>query len=98
MTHFVVKGDRVTAQWFECDPLGSYSLAEYQTKFNAKPRFITGEVRHIRSDQPTNPVNVTLHVQSEGNLGTLCPKCQVYEVEVRLEWVTQVYPKEAPSG
>jgi hypothetical protein len=97
MEHFIAKGDRVDAQWFELAPLGSYSLAGYQTKFNAKPRSITGEVRHVRSDHPTNPVNVILHVQTEGKLGTLCPKCLVYEVEVRPEWVTKIYPKEAPG-
>ncbi len=87
MTH-IQKGSRVRAQWLQAQPFGSLSLAGFQTKTTATFQEACGVVRHIRSDSPTEAVNVTVHIESD--FGELCSKCGVKEVVVPLSCIVEV--------
>src|SRR4051812_597339 len=91
---YITKGTRVRARWFVAKPLGTWSLAGSQMKLNGTMHDIEGVVRHVRSDDPVKEVNVTIHVETEDEQGTLCPKCNVNEVEIKPEWIVKgtIYP------
>ena len=69
-------------------PLGTYSIAGAQPKVVGDFVGVTGVVAHIRSDHPTQLVNVTLHVTTDDHRGTMCPKCGVPHVTVDARHVT----------
>lgn len=83
----IIKGTRIRATWFEAKMV---SLAGVQMKTEATLRTITGTVRHIRGDHPTNPTVRRLFVESDDGIGTPCEKCQVREVEIDPKHVVEV--------
>jgi hypothetical protein len=84
----VNKGTRIRAEWFgEAKPV---ALAGMQMKVQATKFVVTGVVRHIRGDHPTDPKVVRLYVESDDGTGTPCGKCQVREVEVNPDHVVEV--------
>jgi hypothetical protein len=62
MDHFLKKGDRVHAQWFQATDA---CLAGMQPKTGAILRDVTGIVRHIRGDHPTNPTEIRVWVEPD---------------------------------
>ena len=59
----VTKGDWVRARWMQ--PYRA-SVAGAQPKFCARQHNVSGIVRHVRGDHPTNPTSVRLWVEPEG--------------------------------
>lgn len=82
------RGSRIIAKWFEAKLV---SLAGCQLKTGAIERVVTGVVRHVRGDHPTNPTTVRFYVEAEDGLGSPCDKCQVREVEVDPAHVVEVF-------
>lgn len=71
-------GDTIRAKWFKASPLGSFSLAGNFMKFNATSHDVSGTVRHIRGDHPTEPTIIGVWIEHDS--GDLCQKCGVKEV------------------
>lgn len=97
---YVTKGTRIKAQWLDARLV---SLAGVQMKMGATMVVITGVVRHIRSDHPTQPVNATFFLDvEEGNNYedhvTHCTKCGRDHVEVSAKHVVDVLAPVSPSG
>lgn len=89
---FVTKGTRVRASWLEAKLV---SLSGFQTKSGADHVSVTGVVRHIRSDHPTQPVNATLFLDVEEGVNheahaVHCAKCGRDHVEVKVSHVVAV--------
>jgi hypothetical protein len=61
--HDIVKGSKVRARWWGEPRL--VSLAGVQPKFEITEHVITGIVRHIRSNDPANPVQVWIFIDPE---------------------------------
>lgn len=82
---WIKKGDWIRAERFE-----SYvaSLAGAQPKTAAHLATISGQVRHVRGDHPTQPSEVRLFIKA--NAGTWCERCGCHEVIVRPEHVVEV--------
>ena len=59
----IVKGTRLEAHWFEHEP--NASLAGMQMKFSTIERRVTGVVRHLRGDHPTEPTAVRIFIDPE---------------------------------
>lgn len=89
------KGDRVRARWLRAAPIGTFSIAGAQTKVTAVPAEVTGVIRHVRGDHPTDPSEVRLFLDCDGSAGLPFVRppgciCRSGHVEVRPEWVTEV--------
>lgn len=88
----VVKGNRIRASWLECYPI---CLSGMQMKLGAREMSVTGVVRHVRGDDPTNPKAVRLYVDAEsGNYEghtVECVKCGHDHVEVDLKHVKELF-------
>ena len=63
----VTKGMRITARWFRAT---SASLAGMQPKVGAEEVVVSGIVRHVRGDHPTNPTTVRFYIDAEGGTET----------------------------
>lgn len=72
MSHNIVKGTRIRAEWFQASTV---CLAGVQPKMGATACSVTGTVKHIRGDHPTNPTVIRLLVQPDagGDLVTVDP-------------------------
>ena len=86
-THNIKKGTRIRARWFSANMA---CLAGSQPKFGATLHEVTGTVRHIRGDHPTEPKTIRLYVEADDGTGSPCGKCQVREVEVNPDHVVEV--------
>lgn len=86
------KGDRVRARWLRSAALGTFSLAGAQVKLAASEIEVTGTVRHVRGDHPTDPSEVRLFLDCDRDAdiplvrppGCTCPHGHV---EIRPEWL-----------
>lgn len=97
---YVTKGTRLRAQWLDTRLV---SLAGVQMKTEGKMVVITGVVRHLRSDHPTRPVNVTLFLDVEEGVNheehaTHCTKCGRDHVEVKASHVAEVLGAVSPTA
>jgi len=63
MDHWLKKGDRIRARWFEAT---HGSLAGMQPKTTAIEHCVIGRITHIRGDHPTNPREIRVWVQPDG--------------------------------
>ena len=87
----VNKGDRIGAEWFgDAKPV---ALAGVQMKVQATQFAVVGTIRHVRADDPVNPVEVRLYVDPEGEWQgpTARPEgctCEKPHVEVNPKRVT----------
>ena len=89
---YITKGMQITARWFaDTRPVG---LPGMQMKLQTTLHQVTGVVRHVRGDHPTNPTVVRLYVEADDGTGTPCPRCQVREVEVDPAHVVAVDGKD----
>lgn len=61
----IVKGTRIRAEWFQANKPPS-SLSGMQLKFGVTKFAVTGTVRHVRGDHPTNPTEVHFYIDPEG--------------------------------
>jgi hypothetical protein len=59
MEHYLQKGDRVTAEWLETEPV---ALAGVQMKLGGTTKTVTGVVTHIRGDHPTEPTSIGIAI------------------------------------
>lgn len=60
---FVTKGQRITAEWFgDAKPV---PLAGVQMKVQATKFAITGIIKHVRGDHPTDPKVIRIYVDPE---------------------------------
>lgn len=87
-----VKGDRIRASWLACEPA---CLAGAQMKLGAKPMTVTGVVRHIRGDHPTNPTTIRVYVDPDGDwqgptVEVVRCTCGHPHVELQPEWVEAI--------
>lgn len=80
----IYKGDWVWARWMDVTNGG---LSGSQVKFAATERIVTGIVKHIRGDHPTNPTSIRLFVE---------PDTGGPEVEVDPKYVRDIRPKNSP--
>lgn len=85
----LLKGDRVHARWFDTKPI---ALAGVQMKMGADLREVSGVVRHIRTDNPLNPVNIRVYVDPDttGEKGLVRPPgctCADPHVELKPDWL-----------
>lgn len=92
MDFLYVKGSRIRANWLQATDA---CLAGMQAKFGAKSLSVTGVVRHIRGDHPTNPSEVRVYVDPEGDwkgpkVDVIGCKCGHPHVELKPEWVEAV--------
>lgn len=99
-TSYVTKGTRIRAQWLDAHLA---SLAGVQMKTGAKMVVVTGTVRHVRSDHPTQPVNTTFFLDVEDGVNyedhsTHCMKCGREHVEVSAKHVAEVLAPVSPSA
>lgn len=62
MDYYLQKGDRVTAEWMETEPV---ALAGVQMKFGGTLKTVTGTVTHIRGDHPINPVEIDVCIKDD---------------------------------
>lgn len=62
MSHFLKKGDRVRAQWFQTTDA---ALAGMQPKVGAILVNVEGRVTHVRGDHPTNPTQIRVWVKPD---------------------------------
>lgn len=92
----IQKGTRIHAEWSHSRMVG---LAGVQMKLGATKVALTGVVRHIRGDHPTNPTAIRFFVDPDHDDGSfeklkveLCPSCGHPHIVVRPEWVLQVLP------
>jgi hypothetical protein len=85
LTVNITKGTRIRARWLDTKFV---SLAGAQIKAEGQYREVTGVVRHVRGDHPTNPTEIRLFVEADG--GVLCPKCNVHEVMIDPKHVVEV--------
>lgn len=60
----LTKGMRVRARWFQANDPPS-SLAGMQMKLGVTERSVEGVVTHIRSDSPTELINVRVHIKPD---------------------------------
>lgn len=86
-TTTITKGMRVRARWFDAKLT---CLSGVQMKFGATEHVVTGVVRHVRGDHPTNPTTVRIYVEADDGVGTPCPSCQVREVEIDPQHVVAI--------
>jgi hypothetical protein len=92
---YITKGMRITARWFaDTRPVG---LAGAQMKLQTTLCGVSGVVRHVRGDHPTDPTQVRLYVAADDGTGTPCPTCQVREVVVDPAHVVMVDGKDVRS-
>ena len=60
MDHFLRKGDRIRARWFQASDA---CLAGMQPKTDALLTLLTGVVSHIRGDDPSNPQQIRVWIR-----------------------------------
>ena len=89
---YVEKGTRLRAHWLQARPV---SLSGMQMKAGATEVRVTGVVRHIRTDHPTELVNPTFFIDVEEGAGyeehvQHCAKCGRDHVEVKPNHVVAV--------
>ena len=89
---YVDKGTRLRARWLQARTV---ALSGMQMKVEAAEVSVTGVVRHIRSDHPTELVNPTFFLDVEEGFGyeghvQHCAKCQKDHVEVKPSHVVEV--------
>jgi len=65
MDHFLQKGDRVRAVYFQAKKLGTYSIAGAQPKAVGDMVEVIGTVTHIRGNHPTNPTSIRIWIQPD---------------------------------
>ena len=87
----IVKGDRIRAAWFHATPT---CLAGMQPKFGAVVKSVTGTIRHVRGDDPVNPVEVRVYVDpDDGYDGPYVNPpgctCSTKHVEIKPEWIQE---------
>jgi hypothetical protein len=95
MSVFVTKGMRIRAKWFEAR---LESLSGGVPKVGAVEKVVTGVVRHVRGDHPTDPKTVRVYVESEDGLGVPCGRCQVREMEIHPEHIVEVLNSRTVVG
>lgn len=89
------KGDRIRAQWLDAKLV---ALAGAQMKVGASGREVTGIVRHIRGDHPTNPTEVRVFIDPDGAWDGPVVKdlvrctCGHPHVQIKPEWVVEILP------
>jgi hypothetical protein len=86
----IVKGTLIKAQWLKATPA---SLAGVQMKVGAVAKSISGVVRHIRGDHPTDPTIIKLYVEPEswdGEYTADVCDCHDNLVEIDPMWVYEV--------
>lgn len=81
----IYKGDWIWARWMDINTGGNVSGS--QMKFAARERIVSGVVKHVRGDHPTNPTSIRLFVEPDGG-GP--------EVIVDPKYVRDVRPKNNP--
>lgn len=88
----IVKGTRIKAQWGKATQA---SLAGMQMKVGVVGKSLSGIVRHIRGDHPTDPVTIKLYVEPDPDswddaytIG-VCD-CHDNLVEIDPKWVYEV--------
>jgi len=59
----ITKGDWIQAEWLEPQEAG---LSGSALKFAAEGKRVSGIVRHIRGDHPSNPTSIRLFVEPDG--------------------------------
>lgn len=59
-------------------------------KFGATLVEVSGVVRHVRGNDPVNPTEIRLYVESDDGLGEPCGKCQVREIAIKANHVYEV--------
>lgn len=61
---YITKGTRVLAHWL--GNAKAVSLAGAQMKLQVREFVVTGTVRHLRGDHPTEPTKIDLYIEPEG--------------------------------
>lgn len=87
----IIKGDRITAQWFEATP--DTVLSGSQLKVGAVTRTVSGVVRHIRASRPdaTHPEALFIDPDPGWSGPTMRPPrctCPTEHVLVKPGWIT----------
>ena len=81
MNPTITKGSRVRATWLQAKPIGSFSLAGMQMKVAAETVTIVGVCRHFRGNDPTNPTQVRVYVEPEGDVPDWLPRTRPFGCE-----------------
>lgn len=89
------KGDVVRAEWLETRPV---ALSGSRPKLGAREVSVSGTVRHIRGDHPTEPTTAIVFVDAEDEWDgpTIRPEgcsCAAPHVALRPEWIKEVLEK-----
>ncbi len=66
-TIVITKGSRIRAQWMKAKMNPPSCLAGMQMKFGATSYDVTGVVRHVRGNHPTNPTVVRFFIDPDGD-------------------------------
>jgi hypothetical protein len=94
---YITKGTRIHARWFAAQTDPPASLAGFQMKVSATDVEVLGTCVHFRGDHPTNPTEVRIYIDVEGELPAVVKKIvpigckhQGGHVEIRQEWILGV--------
>lgn len=89
------KGDRIRASWLKVNPLTC--LAGAMPKVGATAVEVTGVVRHIRTDNPDNPVLIRVYIDPDDGytgptVNLIGCVCGHPHVELHPEWIHEIAP------
>jgi len=88
--NIIAKGTRIKAQWGKATQA---SLAGMQMKVGVVAKTLSGVVRHVRGDHPTEPTIIKLYVEpdswDEEYTADVCD-CHDNLVEINPMWVYEV--------
>lgn len=91
----IVKGDRITARWYDAGNILGTSLAGVQMKVSAQERVVSGIIRHIRVSDPNAvyPEAIFIDPYSEWTGPTMRPPrctCPNEHVLIKPGWIVSV--------
>lgn len=91
---YVTKGRRIHAKWFKPKDMGTWSLTGFQMKLVGDFVEVSGIVRHLRGDHPTNPTAIRIYIDpDEPGLPTKRPEgctCDHEHVEINSDHIFRV--------
>jgi len=94
---YITKGTRIHAKWLVAQTNPPASLAGFQMKFGASEVEVIGTCVHFRGDHPTNPTEVRIYIDVEGDLPPAVKKVVPVgcthpggHVEIREAWILGV--------
>ena len=94
----IVKGSRIRAKWFKAKDMGTWSLSGFQMKLVGDFVAVSGVVRHLRGDHPTDPKEVRVYIDLDPAIEGFPTKrphgctCDHEHVEVNLDHITGYDP------